>query len=99
MKDYNTWTMKDGQRILIKDMETSHIKNTIKMLKERTLPNLQEQMEMYRIVPYYDDDVDCFKPSYYNKLINTEIACEEYIKVLNKELRKRRKKNDDTKML
>lgn len=92
MKDYNTWTMKDGQKILIKDMETSHIKNTIKMLKERTLPNLQEQIEMYCIVPCYENDADGLNPNYYNKLINAEIACEEYIKVLNKELLKRENK-------
>jgi hypothetical protein len=84
--------MKDGQKILIKDMGTSHIKNTIKMLKERTLPNLQEQMEMYRMFPCDYNDVDCFETSYYNKLINAEIACEEYIKVLNKELLKRENK-------
>lgn len=96
MKDYNTWTMKDGQKILIKDMETSHIKNTIKMLKERTLPNLREEIEMNRVFPGFDNDIiDCFEDSYYNKLINAEIDCEEYIKILNKELRKREKNNEN----
>jgi hypothetical protein len=32
---YPIWTMRDGTRIRIADMETSHIKNTIAMLKRK----------------------------------------------------------------
>jgi hypothetical protein len=31
----NVWTTKEGKEILIRDMETSHIKNTMKMLEKK----------------------------------------------------------------
>ncbi len=30
------WTMKNGEKIRIKDMETSHIKNCLRLLKRQT---------------------------------------------------------------
>jgi len=36
-----TWTTKDGKRILFKDMETSHIKNCIAMLN-REMPSFED---------------------------------------------------------
>lgn len=37
-----TWTTKDGQTLLISEMTTSHLKNTVRML-ERKASRLQEQ--------------------------------------------------------
>lgn len=38
------WTTKDGTKLLIKDMETSHVKNCIKML-ERNRPDFETEID------------------------------------------------------
>lgn len=54
--DEGYWTTKNGKRISIREMETSHIKNTINLLK-RNIEKLDDTLR-----DYYDD--------YFNYKIN-----------------------------
>lgn len=47
--DKGYWTIKDGKRLNIREMETSHIKNTINMLK-RSIKTMDKDFK-----DYYED--------------------------------------------
>lgn len=66
-----TWTMRDGRKIKIKDMETSHLMNTIAML-ERTFPSFKLQqlrdycehgrlLEIMRLARFELEDLDTYR--------------------------------------
>lgn len=71
----NTWTTKDGQELLITEMETSHIKNCINLLLNN--PNFFDEggMSMF-------DPSDCYYES-------NEHIVDEYIEAFEKELKTR----------
>lgn len=53
--DLGYWTTKDGKRLDIREMETSHIKNTINMMK-RNIKNMdKEEKEYYQ--EYFDSKI------------------------------------------
>lgn len=75
------WTTKDGIEMYIKDMETSHIKNTINLLKKAMKNAMTEDDEVYTA-----DHWSFFDASY------THIGKKTYrkkIKEFEKELSKR----------
>ena len=72
------WETKDHKIIKIKDMETSHIENTIKLLK--------------RNPKFYDEEYyggDCFEEYFYDYIDNSKLV-EEKIEELELELRLRK---------
>lgn len=69
----NKWKTKDGDVLFIKDMETSHIKNCIKMLKQN-MPD------------HYDDEVivaDFPESCWHMGCVYTEYGGKHYIEKIN----------------
>ena len=82
---FDFWKQKDGTEIAIKDMGDSHIKNCIKMLKERTIPYWKGKYE-------YVESIDDNSYSANSEKINCERAIrisEQYVKIFKEELNKR----------
>lgn len=75
LKDYRNlkWATKSGEEIAVKDMETKHIKNALKMLQEVTLPYL----EMAARTSYYTPSMMDF-PDVFDYEIEARQAYEEY---------------------
>lgn len=44
--DWNYWETKDGEKIAVKDMSESHIKNCIRMLKKKSIQKLNLMMNL-----------------------------------------------------
>lgn len=57
--DADYWTTKDGKQLLIREMETSHIKNTIKMLKKK-LKNMDREYKNF-YGDYFDFKIEEFE--------------------------------------
>jgi len=85
-EDYETWTMKNGREIEVTDMETSHIINTIAMLKRR----LSERPTSY---PYMGDSDFASDSVDREEAVNEQIAeeIEAWIDVFEKELKTRKR--------
>lgn len=54
--DEGYWTTKDGKRLSIREMETSHIKNTINMLKRNIRTMDKEFKDFYE--DYFNFKID-----------------------------------------
>lgn len=83
------WMTKSGDEIAVKDMETSHIKNALKMLQEVTLPKL-EKLGMAEAMSYCPIEAmeftDCFDYEIkvmqaYNKYSDFVIAFENELEL------------------
>lgn len=82
-KDFTKWETIKGDVLLIKDMETSHIKNCIRMLKEKTIPYNEEVVESIASSGVY---------GYAYALMEAEEIIDrskKYIEVFNEELKRR----------
>lgn len=80
------WETKDHKRIKIKDMETSHIENTIKLLK--------------RNPTFYDEEYcggNCPEEYFYDYIDNSKLV-EDKIEELELELRLRKIENMEYKV-
>jgi len=83
------WKTKDGKNLKIKDMDTKHIKNCLKMLKERNFISIKS---FNLFLNSYDNQSDmvqlCLEREYINKIPN------QFIDFFEEELKKRGIKNE-----
>lgn len=61
MSDF-TWKTKDGKEILIRDMETSHIENCMRIIKNNNY-GYTERFGGFD-EPYYDENYVCLRDTY-----------------------------------
>lgn len=79
------WQCKDGRKIKLEDMTTSHIENTIKMLKYKTIPYWLTMLDACGDAP------DGLSNSYeMYSISNTLKNAEKWVKTFEEELERRK---------
>ena len=78
------WQCKDGRKIKVEDMTISHIENTVKMLKEKSIPYWQTMLDACAEAPDLIGSYEMYTIS------NVLEKAQNWVKIFEEELKRRK---------